>query len=221
MTDADSIWDVLVIGAGPAGAVAAAALAQRRLRVAILEKDLRPQAKPGEVLTPNTIPILSHLGLVDRIQADETLARPLACIDRAWPTAWPTRDYFLDQPGGRAWVVDRAALERLLVGRAILAGAYVLCGHRLQSLSRCNGYWSVQALANDDPVTLQASFLVDASGRPATVARRLRRAASQRLSPPRPACPVGGHDAAWAERTGVLDDRSRCGRMVVRRVWTT
>ena len=153
--------------------MAAAALAQRRLRVAILEKDLRAQGKPGEVLTPNTIPILSHLGLVDRIERDRSLARPLACIDRAWSTARPIRSYFLDQPGGRAWVVDRVALEELLVGRAMLAGASVLRGHRLQGLRRCDGYWSAQALANDGPVTLQASFLVDASGRPATVARRL------------------------------------------------
>jgi flavin-dependent dehydrogenase len=170
---ADAVLDVLIVGAGPAGAVAAAALAQRRLRVAILEKDLRAQGKPGEVLTPNTIPILSHLRLVDHIEGHGSLARPLACIDRVWSVARPIRDYFLDQPGGRAWVVDRAALEELLVGRAMLAGAHVLRGHRLQALRRRGRYWFVRALTNDGPVTLQANFLVDASGRPAAVARRL------------------------------------------------
>jgi 2-polyprenyl-6-methoxyphenol hydroxylase-like FAD-dependent oxidoreductase len=63
-------WDVLVIGAGPAGTAAASALVERGLRVAILEKDSTARAKPGEVLTPNAIPILSRLGLLDIVEAD-------------------------------------------------------------------------------------------------------------------------------------------------------
>ncbi|MCK1339748.1 FAD-dependent monooxygenase [Bradyrhizobium sp. 38] len=170
---AAGVWDVLIIGAGPAGAVAAANLAERCLRVAILEKDLRPEAKPGEVLTPNAIPILSHLGLLELIEANGNLACPLTCIDRAWSTAWPNREHFLSHAGGRAWVIDRVALERLLVSRAVLAGADVFLGQHVRGLIRRYGYWSVQTRSSDGPATLRAAFVVDASGRAAPVARRL------------------------------------------------
>ncbi|MHC2585371.1 NAD(P)/FAD-dependent oxidoreductase [Bradyrhizobium diazoefficiens] len=170
---AADVWDVLVIGAGPAGAVAAAALAERGVRVAILEKDLRLEAKPGEVLTPNAIAILSHLGLLDLIEANDNLACPLACIDRAWSMARPNREHFLGHLGGRAWVIDRVALERLLVSRAMRASVDVFLGHHVRGLSRRHGYWSVQARSSDGLASLRASFVVDASGRAATVARRL------------------------------------------------
>ncbi|UGY30464.1 FAD-dependent monooxygenase (plasmid) [Bradyrhizobium septentrionale] len=170
---AADIWDVLVVGAGPAGAVAAATFAKRGMRVAILEKDLRPEAKPGEVLTPNAIPILSHLGLLDLIEANDSLACPLACIDRAWLMARPNREHFLGHPGGRAWVIDRVALERLLMSRAMRAGADVFLGHHVRGLIRRHGYWSVQTRSSDGLASLRAAFVVDASGRAATVARRL------------------------------------------------
>ncbi|GAA4856043.1 NAD(P)/FAD-dependent oxidoreductase [Luteimonas vadosa] len=61
--------DVLVIGGGPAGSTAAALLARKGWRVALLEKDRHPRFHIGESLLPMNLPILERLGVLDQVRA--------------------------------------------------------------------------------------------------------------------------------------------------------
>ena len=147
-------------------------LAKRGLRVAILEQRRSPCGKPGEVLTPNAVPMLVRLGLLEAL-GDGSLARPLACLERLWGGNRPERLHFLAQPGGRAWAIDRPALETRLLGQAVAAGARLLPGHRVGALSRRKRRWSLDVREGDRATTIEAAYLVDATGRPAAIARRL------------------------------------------------
>jgi menaquinone-9 beta-reductase len=63
-------WDVAVIGGGVAGSTAAALLAQRGLRVILIEKDSLPRQKVcGEFLSPEGADVLRRLGVWPRIEA--------------------------------------------------------------------------------------------------------------------------------------------------------
>lgn len=64
-----SDWDVVVIGAGPAGSSAAALLATHGHRVLVLEREKFPRYHIGESLIPFTYQPLERLGLIPRLKA--------------------------------------------------------------------------------------------------------------------------------------------------------
>src|ERR1700690_1656614 len=64
-----SVCDVLVIGGGPAGATAAALLAERGYRVVLLEKAHHPRFHIGESLLPANLPLFERLGVAEEVHA--------------------------------------------------------------------------------------------------------------------------------------------------------
>ena len=59
--------DVVIAGAGPAGAIAATVLARAGARVLVLDRARFPRDKLcGDTLNPGALAILARLGLVDR-----------------------------------------------------------------------------------------------------------------------------------------------------------
>src|SRR5262245_53719466 len=61
--------DVLVIGAGPSGAVAAALLAQKGYQVLVLERQKFPRFSIGESLLANSMQLLHEAGMIDAVMA--------------------------------------------------------------------------------------------------------------------------------------------------------
>ena len=59
----DEIYDVAIIGGGPAGSTAGALLALAGRRVVILERDKLPRFKIGESLLPFSMKAFTRLGL--------------------------------------------------------------------------------------------------------------------------------------------------------------
>lgn len=173
-------WDVAVVGAGAAGLAAAVELARLGRRVLVLDADSAARRKPGEVLTPNAVPSLAALDLLDALHDDSRMAMPLLSIRRSWGSGAVERDDLLMHPGGRGWSVDRSRFEALLANRAAAAGAVMDWGTRVNGLDGAAGRWG---LAMQAAGCVEARFLVDASGRPAALARRLgaRRHRSGRL----------------------------------------
>src|SRR5690349_601887 len=61
--------DVVVVGAGPSGAVAAALLVSRGYRVEVFERGHFPRFSIGESLLPQSMTFLEQAGLLDRVSA--------------------------------------------------------------------------------------------------------------------------------------------------------
>src|SRR6187549_3966912 len=61
--------DVLVIGAGPAGSIAAAKLHQAGLRVKVVEREKFPRFVIGESLLPRCMEVLEDAGLLEAVKA--------------------------------------------------------------------------------------------------------------------------------------------------------
>ena len=58
-------YNVVVVGAGPAGATAAGYLAMHGHRTLLLERSAFPRHRIGESLLPSLMPVLEDFGLVD------------------------------------------------------------------------------------------------------------------------------------------------------------
>ncbi|HEX2167188.1 MAG TPA: NAD(P)/FAD-dependent oxidoreductase [Longimicrobiales bacterium] len=123
--------DVIIVGAGPAGAVTALLLARAGVDVLLLDRAAFPRAKPcGDCLSSGATAILRRLGVLDLV-----LARPHARL-RGWRIVAPDGNSFEaafnatdDTAGadsvaaGCALSVERAVLDAVLVEAAIAAGA--------------------------------------------------------------------------------------------------
>ncbi|MDB5974915.1 MAG: FAD-binding protein [Nevskia sp.] len=66
--NAESMVDVLVIGAGPAGAMAAALSRQRGLSVRVLEKTQFPRFSIGESMLPQSLGLLEEAGMLEAVE---------------------------------------------------------------------------------------------------------------------------------------------------------
>ncbi|HYI12905.1 MAG TPA: tryptophan 7-halogenase [Thermoanaerobaculia bacterium] len=170
------LFDVVIAGAGPAGATAALCLARAGAAVALVDPFAERGIRVGESLAPAIREPLGLLGLWDRFAAAGH--RPAYAIRSAWGSAEPQDQDHIFNPHGNGWHVDRRAFDRMLVEAAEEAGAHPIAG-TVGSMSRTDGEWTLWAGGFE----LRARHVVDATGRPARIARRLggRRIALDRL----------------------------------------
>ena len=74
--------DVLIIGAGPSGSVAAALLARRGFRVLVLERQKFPRFSIGESLLACSMELLAEAGMVEAVMARGFQFKNGAAFDR-------------------------------------------------------------------------------------------------------------------------------------------
>ncbi len=112
-------WDAIVIGAGPAGAVAARELARQGAATLLVERQSFPRAKVcGGCLNGRALSGLAALGL------EHVLAAAHAAPIQSFLVQANDRRVVLDLPSGMA--VERSAFDAELVRAAISAGAAFL-----------------------------------------------------------------------------------------------
>ena len=162
-------FDVLIAGAGPAGAAAAIALARVApyLRVCLVHAPSDPRPRLGEILSPVIAPILEQLGLWSAFTAQGY--SPSHRAYSAWGEEVLTPNEFILHARGPAWRVDRNGFDRWLAEEAGGRVQRVARG-KVAGLAREAEGWAVDC---GDAGTLTAAFVIDATGRPAVLARRL------------------------------------------------
>ena len=131
MTDPHHDYDVVVVGAGPAGAAAAITSQRAGLSVMMVDKAVFPRDKCcGDGLTTLALRELETLGL------DPDLVDSWYDVDAAWLRSPSGREIRVPLPsdGRYAAVATRLDLDNQLVGLALAAGVDVREGHAFSSI---------------------------------------------------------------------------------------
>jgi len=160
------IFDVAIVGGGPAGSVCAAFCAAAGLRTVLIEREKFPREKVcGDCLNPECWPILRQLGIdpLVRESAHATLASVafIGLNDRRMEIELP-------QGEDAEIAIKRSVFDAVLLNRARQLGAEVRETNTLTSLEKTNGEWRLMIA---DAFACRAHILVAADGRNSTVAR--------------------------------------------------
>src|ERR1044072_7774393 len=165
MTD----YDVIIIGAGPAGSSAAIRLAERGVRVLVLEEKRVPREKLcGEFITPESFPTLGRLGVFSLMlyRGAQKITRLSLVVASGKAVHTPISD--MSEVADWAMSLSRARFDQVLFERAKEVGADCLEGMAVkQCLFDNNAARGVEAmsLAEGKTVRFEAPLIVDASGR--------------------------------------------------------
>jgi geranylgeranyl reductase family protein len=162
--------DIAIIGAGPAGAATAIALARRGYAVALIEKKSFPREKLcGDFINPINWPVFRELGVEGRV-----LAQPHSEVTgfrittaRGHEAAAP----FKSAGGQPSFGVGmrRALLDQVLSQRAAELGAMLHLGCRVERIIRTKEAWRIESSEE----SWLAKFLIGADGRNSWVAQQL------------------------------------------------
>jgi len=158
------LFDVAIVGGGPAGSSCAAFCAMTGLQSLVLDREKFPREKVcGDCLNPSCWTVLKRLELADRVRDlphSKLCSVEFISINECGVT--------VDLPSGADGEISvkRSLFDDLLLRRARELGANVHQQTTVTGLSR-NDHWNIETASGD---SFQARILIGADGRNSTVA---------------------------------------------------
>jgi menaquinone-9 beta-reductase len=159
--------DVLIVGAGPAGALAAHKMAKAGMRVVVLEKSPDIKRKIcGEYLCPLGLQLLKDEGVADEIVGNFLRLKGMLIVTAEGTevvTEFPSPETY------EGVSVNRAIFDANLIKRAQLSGADVKLSAEVKQIYRSGEHWVVESSQG----TFTARVLIGADGRRSIVSKCL------------------------------------------------
>ncbi|MDP4649508.1 MAG: geranylgeranyl reductase family protein [Ilumatobacteraceae bacterium] len=157
--------DVLIIGAGPAGAAAGYWLAAEGFDVVMVDEQVFPREKTcGDGLTPRAVKQVNDMGLGDQLaQFHRYDGLRATGHGKSLELHWPSHPIY-PQHG---YVVRRRELDTMVVRNAVAAGATLLEGHEALAPVLERGFVrgaTVQAKDSDTPIDIMSRYVIVADG---------------------------------------------------------
>lgn len=170
-------YDVVVVGCGPVGALAANLLGLKGLKVLVLERELEHYPLPRAVhLDHEMMRLFQSAGVIDRVEgdmiatdghlhvgADHGVIRYMGTVGKPRPFGW-ANDYFFYQPELEA---------HLREGFADMPNVEMKLGASFTGVTQAAGNVTVAYLDGDAPCTAEARWLIGCDGARSAVRKAL------------------------------------------------
>jgi flavin-dependent dehydrogenase len=171
-----AMYDVAIIGGGPAGSTAAALLARAGRRVIVFEREKFPRFHIGESLLPFSMKAFTRLGLHEKFSRAGFMKKFGGEIVGACSETG-TKFYFKDgyrSQTDHAYQVTRGDFDKVLLDHAAECGAEV---HEETSVDRVefsNDEVELGIKCNGSFHLIRARYVIDASGRTSILGRKFK-----------------------------------------------
>jgi flavin-dependent dehydrogenase len=165
MHTAQESTEVLIIGAGPSGSVAAALLRQQGRQVLVIEREQFPRFSIGESLLPQSMQYLEQAGMLRAVvEAGFQFKNGAAFMRDGCYTDFDFRDKF-SHGWGTTYQVQRGQFDHILINEAERQGAQVRYRHEVIAID-LDGEKPLVSVKGEDGSMYQveAGFILDASG---------------------------------------------------------
>ncbi len=157
--------DVLIIGAGPAGTLAAAMLEKEGFRPLIVEKQEFPRFVIGESMLPSSMNLLQEAGLLEAVEKQNFLRKNGAVFLRGEERC--IFDFSTQYTSGFKYTyqVPRADFDKALADEVAARGVEILFRHGVTSVNFTadNAFATVEK-PDGSTFEVKAKFILDCSG---------------------------------------------------------
>ncbi|MEO6675932.1 MAG: NAD(P)/FAD-dependent oxidoreductase [Pseudomonas sp.] len=156
---------VVIIGAGPSGAIAAALLKRKGHDVLVIERQHFPRFSIGESLLSHCLDFVEEAGMLDAVNAAGFQVKTGAAF--AWGDEYTAFDFGDTFSNGKptTFQVQRADFDKLLADQAALQGVELRYGEAIVSADFSLAKPQLNVLREDgSEYRVEADFVLDASG---------------------------------------------------------
>src|SRR5215468_7058904 len=181
-----NLYDVAIIGGGPAGSTAATLLAKAGRRVIVLEREKFPRFHIGESLLPFSMQTFTRLGLQEKLRAQfvEKFGGEIAEAGGEKAAKFYFKDGFASRTD-RSYQVTRSKFDKMLLDHAGESGAEI-CEETSVDDVMFDDDGVTLRLSNGTPTgvgdlgyrkmgrELRAKYLIDASGRNSVIGNKFK-----------------------------------------------
>src|SRR5438477_816917 len=171
-----AMYDVAIIGGGPAGSIAAALLARAGRRVIVFEREKFPRFHIGESLLPFSMKAFTRLGLHEKFLRAGFMKKFGGEIVGACSETG-TKFYFKDgyrSQTDHAYQVTRGDFDKVLLDHAAECGAEVHEETLVNRVEFSNEDIELGVQSNGTSNSIRARYLIDASGRTSVLGRQFK-----------------------------------------------